>query len=118
MAKKTTAAKTTAKSAATKKSATTKKPAPAKPRRIRFMPDQNTVAELGFEMPDGRNVMLFGLVLNESQTGCAIVLVTNEKIRQDDPCLQKIGKLPQGRAVVRWVTLIEKNLMKVGIEYL
>lgn len=117
-------AKTTNKSASkaeTKSSSkTTTKKAPKYPqvsRAIRFLPDPSTFAELGFNMPDGRNVMMTGLVLNESRTGCAIVLVTSEKIRQDDPCLCKIGRLNQGRAVVRWVTLIEKNLMKIGIEY-
>lgn len=68
-------------------------------------------------MPDGRDVMIYGLVLNESQTGCAVVLVTNEKLRQDDPCLCKIGKLSDMHGAVRWVMLIEKNLMKIGIEY-
>lgn len=119
MAKKTTTSRTTLKVPAktTTKSTGAKPKGAVKTRRLRFFADPNTMAELGFEMPDGRNVMLFGLVLNESQSGCGIVLVTNEKIRKDDPCLCKIGKLAQGRAVVRWVTLLEKNLMKIGIEY-
>lgn len=86
-------------------------------RKLRYPADPNTLAEIECRTPDGRDVTLFGLVVNESMTGCAVVLVTDEKLRMDDSCVIKVGPLSAVDATVRWVNLLEKGIVKVGIEY-
>lgn len=82
---------------------------------IRFSPDPGTLAQLQFE--DSKEAE-FGLVLNESAGGCALVLTTKSKIYEGGSCLCKVGNLASTPASIRWVKKLEANLFKIGLKYL
>lgn len=94
------------------------KPAPrTKTRSLRFAPDPGTIAELQFKRDDGTVLSLYGLVLNESRSGCAAVVVTDQTLEEDTVCTCRVGQLPKTIAAVRWVKKVEKDLLKLGLEY-
>ncbi len=86
-------------------------------RSIRFQPDPDTLAELGVRLTKSLGVTLFGLVANESRGGCALVLHTEVKLKEGLSCVVRVGRLPDARAEIRWVKELDKNLVKVGLEY-
>lgn len=94
---------------------TTAKAAPKKTvRKIRFQPDPGTLAEIRFEQ---LGVVLFGLVLNESAGGCAVVVSTSKKIITGTMCKAKVGNLSWAGAEVRWSKKVDTDLYKLGLEY-
>ena len=104
---------------ATKKPIKAAAPAPRqRARGLRFAPDPGTLAEIGIRLMGGHNATHFGLVLNESTTGCAIVLATKDKFHEGMWCLCRVGRLPECEAEVRWVKALEPGLIKIGIKYL
>ena len=83
---------------------------------IRFSPDPGTLASLSFAK--GRKYFtVYGLVINESLKGCAVILMTDEKMEKDMVCLTRVGQLPETVSNVRWVKVLDTNLYKVGLEY-
>jgi hypothetical protein len=88
-----------------------------KKRSVRFPPDPGTLAEISFAPEAGKPFTLFGLVINESQTGCAVVMMTDLKFKKDCPCHARIGHLADTKAIVRWTKTLEKGLIKIGVEY-
>jgi hypothetical protein len=86
-------------------------------RRIRFAPDPGTIAYLNFDAGALKAQTLCGLVLNESLTGCALVLMSETKLKEEMTCVCRVGQLPDTAAIVRWVKLLEANLYKIGLEY-
>lgn len=87
-------------------------------RSIRFNPDPGTLAEINFlDSQDEKKRSIFGLVVNESRTGCAAVVMTDSKIKTDTVCMCRIGNLSQTRGIIRWSKLLDKSLYKIGIEY-
>ncbi len=84
---------------------------------IRFAPDPGTIGEVSVKI--GKNTLsLYGLVINESRTGCAMVLLCDEEIKEDMMCVCRVDKLPNTAAVFRWVKVLEPGIYKVGLEYL
>ena len=86
-------------------------------RRIRFAPDPGTIAYLIFDKGPLKGETLCGLVLNESLTGCALVLSCENKLKEEMTCVCRVGHLPDTLATVRWVKLLDPNLYKIGLEY-
>jgi hypothetical protein len=84
-----------------------------KARSVRFSPDPGTLAEIQFE----KQGVLFGLVLNESSGGCAVVLMTDQDIPVHSRCRCKVGQLAWTDAEVRWTKVLDKNLVKLGLQY-
>lgn len=85
--------------------------------KLRFLPDPNTIVALGFHFDGDRGETLSGLVLNESATGFAAILVTSETIEEGATVVCRVGKMSDRYASVRWVKQIEPNLLKVGLQY-
>lgn len=83
-------------------------------RKIRFEPDPGTLAEIRFEQ---LGLTIFGLVLNESSGGCAVVVSTSKKIITGTECKAKVGHLSWAAAEVRWSKKVDTNLYKLGLEY-
>ncbi len=88
-----------------------------KKRSIRFAPDPGTLAAVGFNNGTDKAFTLFGLVLNESSTGCALVVMSDKKLKKEMECSCIVGHLPNTPAKIRWVKELEKGLLKLGIEY-
>ncbi len=86
-------------------------------RSLRFLPDPSTLAEIGIKLNPELGTTLFGLVLNESRTGCAVILVTDQKLSSGMKCICRIGRLPDTYAEIRWVKKVEPHLLKIGLEY-
>lgn len=84
---------------------------------VRVAPETNVFAELNVEM-DSKTLNLSGLVLNESNAGCALILLSKENLEEDMICFCRIGNLPNTAASIRWVKLLEEGIYKVGLEYL
>lgn len=84
---------------------------------VRVAPDTGTIAELNIEM-DSKTLNVFGLVLNESSAGCALILLSDVDLEEDMICMCKIGTLSHTAASVRWVKMLEKGVYKIGLEYL
>ena len=87
-------------------------------RSIRFPPDPGTLAEVTFELPRQKKTTLFGLVLNESASGCALVLTSDFKLKEATICECRVGHLSKTPASIRWVKTLEKDLYKIGLEYI
>ncbi len=88
-----------------------------KKRSVRFPPDPGTLAVVTISTSDEVPRALFGLVLNESFTGCAVVLMTNLVVKEDMKCKCRIGELGEVKATVRWAKMLDQELVKVGLEY-
>ena len=61
---------------------------------------------------------LSALILNESYTGSALVLVTDQPLRSEQVIKVKIGKLDPMSAKLVWFKALDKDLFKVGVQYL
>lgn len=84
---------------------------------VRFAPDPGTIAEVTLKV--GKNTLsLYGLVLNESRAGCALILLCDEDLLEDMTCMCRIGRLQNTAAAIRWTKELEQGLYKVGLEYL
>lgn len=83
-------------------------------RKIRFEPDPGTLAEIRF---DQLGLVVFGLVLNESSGGCAVVVSMSKKMITGTTCRCKVGHLSWADAEVRWSKKVDTNLWKIGLEY-
>ena len=85
-----------------------------KQRHTRFSPDPGTLAEIRFDHED---LTVFGLVLNESSGGCAVVVSIEKALPEGTTCQCKVGNLAWAEAEVRWSKVVDKNLVKLGLEY-
>jgi hypothetical protein len=86
---------------------------------IRFKPDPLTVALLDLK-PKAQtfNPSLVGLVINESYSGCAILLATDLKLKKETKVNIKVGNLSPLKAEIVWLKTLEENIHKVGIRLL
>lgn len=84
----------------------------------RFQPDPMTIAQLDFATGKDFRPTLIGLVINESYTGCAIILVMDEVPKKDLKLKIKVGALSPLKAQIAWIKNLEENIYKVGIRLL
>lgn len=84
---------------------------------VRFAPDPGTIAEVSLNI--GNNTLsLYGLVLNESRAGCALILLCDQELTEGMTCMCRVGRLQNTAAELRWTKELEPGLYKVGLEYL
>ncbi len=57
------------------------------------------------------------LIANESYTGCALVLVSDETFKVNQLAKVKIGDLDPLDARVVWSKTLEENIKKIGFEF-
>lgn len=95
----------------------TKKPV-AKPIRhaTRFKPDPLTIAQLSVK--SDFTAQIAALVLNESFTGCALLITTDETFKKDQKVHVKVGHLNAMAASIIWIIQIDESIFKVGLKYL
>jgi hypothetical protein len=85
-----------------------------KRKNIRFHADENTfiiaIVDEGHEVD--------GLCITESAKGCSGTFVMTDVFEVEKACKLKVGLLDPLKAVVRWVTKLDEEVIKVGFEYL
>jgi hypothetical protein len=88
------------------------------PRSTRFQPDplDHALIDLNFDATPFTPTAV-GLIINESFTGCAIVLKTIE-LRANQLLRVQVGRQGVMGAKLIWAKDIEEGLMKIGIQFL
>ena len=86
---------------------------------LRLKPDENTVALIDTRTT-GKDFEpnIVGLILNESYSGCALVLAANEILKVGHKMHVKIGNLHVMEAEIVWAKILEENIQKIGIKLL
>lgn len=88
-------------------------------RSTRFTADPLDVALLQFSSnSENFKAEEVAIILNESFSGTAIVLQTKRKIAPEQVLTAKVGNLAPMSAKVIWVKEIEKDLLKMGLNFL
>lgn len=88
-------------------------------RFLRYKPDENDVALLDFKTTSKDfKPTLTAIILNESYSGCALVLASNEVLKKDTKLKIKIGKLDPMKGEIVWCKVLEENIQKIGIRLL
>ncbi len=86
---------------------------------IRFKPDLLDQALIDFRgVPTSFDPQCTALILNQSHNGCALVLESNDTIMPEKMISIKVGKIDPLKAQIVWAHLIDKDLYKVGIQFL
>jgi hypothetical protein len=87
------------------------------PRKFtRFKPEPLTFASMSTK-PD-LTPHIGALVLNESFSGCSLLLTTSEKLKKDQKVHVKVGQLGAMSAVIVWIVQLDESIFKVGLQYL
>ncbi|MNL09605.1 hypothetical protein D3C87_1303720 [compost metagenome] len=88
------------------------------PRSVRFQPDplDSVLIDLNFDASPFTPTAV-GLILNESYTGCAIVLKTVD-LKANQLLRVQVGRLGIMGAKLIWAKDVEEGLMKIGIQFL
>ena len=82
-------------------------------KHIRFPADAGDFALLDSGDVKGKP----GLILNESQSGCALVFCGADFISAEGTCLIKVGKLDAIEAEVVWSKKIDDDICKIGFKF-
>lgn len=84
---------------------------------IRFKPDDNALALIDLKTT-GKDFTpsISALILNESFSGCALVLASNDIIKVGTKIKIKIGNLHVMKAEIVWSKVLEENIQKVGVK--
>ncbi|MDZ4661015.1 MAG: hypothetical protein SGJ18_05285 [Pseudomonadota bacterium] len=108
-------AKTTIKSSAVRSKVS--KPSD-KRRSLRYIPDVGDYAIICFNKKISQfQTDVLGIILNESNTGCSIVIAGTNKLQKDDQIVAQIGRLEALHATVIWRKEIDKDVVKLGLRY-
>ncbi len=88
------------------------------PRWIRFEPDalDSALIDLNFDATPFTPVAV-GLIINESYTGCSIVIKSLD-LKPHQLLRVQVGRLGVMGAKLIWAKEIEEGLMKIGIQFL
>ena len=89
--------------------------------KIRFKPDNVDFGFISFNLVEFQKDITT-LILNESATGACLVInrklvPSSINIKDGLSILVKIGNLEPEVSVIRWVTIIDDDLIKFGIEH-
>lgn len=88
-------------------------------RSIRFQPDPLDHALIDFRSGQGEfTPTAVALILNESFTGCALIIKTFETLKPEQQVRVKVGRLDPMAAKIVWVKPMEDHVIKAGIQFL
>jgi hypothetical protein len=59
-----------------------------------------------------------GLVIQEAYGGCAIATSSDLSVKKHDIVIMKSADMPAVRAEVRWRKKLDKDLIRIGVQYL
>jgi hypothetical protein len=74
-----------------------------------------------FRDEDTMNAVINGtrpaLAFSESRTGCGLVLISGKNPKVGDEITVKLGTMAPLAGIVRWVDSLDKDVIKIGVEY-
>lgn len=85
-------------------------------RQTRFQPDPTTGALIDFKLTKVFNPTVLGIVVNESLSGCSLILATDEIVSRGTKIKLKIGELAPLQAQIVWSKNLEENIYKIGVK--
>ncbi len=88
---------------------------------VRFEPDPGSYVMIDADHaePGSFQPKITGLMFNESYTGCAVFILSDQKLPKDVTCLVRPAQLQNPlKAVVRWREDFDIGVSKVGFQYL
>ena len=86
---------------------------------VRFKPDPMEHALLDLRAQPGVFApSCSALILNESFSGCALILQSLDTILPEKEIRVKVGKLDPLRAQIVWAQPLDKDIYKIGIQFL
>jgi hypothetical protein len=85
---------------------------------IRFSLDTGIIVEVDLELQEEFTCSMWGILSNESYGGCSIVVVSNELLETQQKCYLRFEKETIFQGKIVWKTVLEDNIIKLGIEYL
>lgn len=83
-------------------------------KHIRFKPDDNTFLFIKTE----EKTIHSGICLTESQGGCSGVFAKHDSLVDGASCIIKTGNLESMEAQIRWVKVLDEEVVKLGVQYL
>jgi len=97
---------------------------PGKRRFLRFEPDEPEVAMLQFTEARADDFFFTaeaaGLVIEESYGGCALAVLARElpeDLVEGSTCQVKVARMSPLAAFIRWISPVDDDICRVGIEY-
>ena len=90
-------------------------------RRLRFPPSIGTLAWIDPVLRDTREEfqpLLPALVVDESHTGCGLVILYRDNIMEGETCMVQVAELEPLPALIRWINHLDEDVLKVGMAYL
>ena len=101
------------------KSTAVRKPAKLRIKRsVRFKSEPMTLGYLDLDPTRGFNPQFVGIVLNESFTGCALILAIDDELKVKQLIEIKVGNLNPIKASVSWFKILDENILKVGLKFI
>lgn len=91
-------------------------------KKTRFLPEPGTYALLDARVSDKEESFkpeITALLINESFTGCALVIMGNRRLKEGQLCRIKLGYLLKPMwAEVRWRKELYNGIARVGLKYI
>lgn len=84
----------------------------------RFQPDPMTLALVDLKPTREFKPTLTGIVLNESYTGCAILVASDLPFKKASKLRIKVGQLEPLKGQIAWIKHLEENIYKIGVRLL
>lgn len=101
-----------------KMAAAKKEKGDSKRRAIRYSPDIGDYAVVCFSGDESEfKVDSVGIIINESATGCAIVVPANRRLKVGDTVVVQVGKMNPVQSTIIWRIDLDKDVVKLGIKY-
>ena len=82
--------------------------------KIRFNADDGALIIV--ELQNG--IKCRGLASSESVSGCGGVFLKTEHLKEQMECQVTVGELSPLKAVVRWIKVLDDEVIRVGFEFL
>lgn len=94
-------------------------PASQRRKSVRYKPEEGTIARLDVSEKVGTfDPDITALVINESYSGCCLVIGMNPLPKEGQFCQVQLGQLAAIRAEVRWRVDLDQDVVKLGLLFL
>lgn len=88
-------------------------------KKIRFSPDPSQHAEIDFNSThENFRCELPALIFNESYNGCCVIALKDKRFKIQGRFKIKVGLLSPLLGEIRWITELDNDFVKLGVEFL
>jgi hypothetical protein len=84
----------------------------------RFKPDPDAIALIDLKAEAQFSPTMHALIFEESYGGVGLLVISSEKIKNGQKLIVQVGKLAPIKAEVRWCEQIDKQIYKIGLQFL